>query len=104
MFPINFTRIVWLFEFFIYAEHIASNKQISKSNIELWNEDSHPFHIRKVLWMSCMSVNSLCLAKDSITLETVYSVFLIKSSNTAYIHSYNMMLKLDLVVISKQIS
>lgn len=32
MFPINFTRIVWLFEFFIYAEHIASNKQISKSN------------------------------------------------------------------------
>lgn len=24
--------IVWLFEFFIYAEHIASNKQISKSN------------------------------------------------------------------------
>lgn len=49
--------------------------------------------------MSCMSVNSLCLAKDSVTLETVYSVFLIKSSNTAY-----MMLKLDLVVISKQIS
>lgn len=30
-----------------------------------------------------MSVNSLCLAKDSVTLETVYSVFLIKSSNTA---------------------
>lgn len=28
MFPINFTFIVWLFEFFIYAEHIASNKQI----------------------------------------------------------------------------
>lgn len=54
--------------------------------------------------MSCMSVNSLCLAKDSVTLETVYSVFLIKSSNTAYIHLYNMMLKLDLVVISKQIS
>lgn len=32
MFPINFTLIVWLFEFFIYAEHIASNEQISKSN------------------------------------------------------------------------
>lgn len=54
--------------------------------------------------MSCMSVNSLCLAKDSVTLETVYSVFIIKSSNTVYIHSYNMMLKLDLVVILKQIS